>query len=235
MSLIRARQFPHMLGPTLRAMPWGPFLAAGFLAVAYVWLEAPGRFVGERIQVLRLGVLLACLGASFVLDDRTEDTLGYVPTPLLLRRAVRLVLALPVAAAFWWLLIKLGGQIPKAAGGPLPRAGLTREALAVLFIAFAASSLGSRLAADRLGGVVGAPLTLGILPVVALVPQARQLVISSPADPLWKHAHNIWGSVFLVALVMFIYWSGDVGRYSIRARLSSAVARRRSSAAAFRY
>ncbi|MDP9222460.1 MAG: hypothetical protein M3P18_01115 [Actinomycetota bacterium] len=219
MSLIRARQVPHMLGPTLRAMPWGPFLAAGFLAVAYIWLEAPGRYVADRIQVLRLGALLACLGASFLLDDRTEDTLAYVPTPLLLRRAVRVALALPVAATFWWLSIKLAGQVPKAAGGPLPTEDLTREPLAVLVIAFAASSLGSRIALDRLGGVVGAPLILGILPVLVLVPQARQLVISSPADPLWHHAHKIWGSVFLVALVMFIYWSGDAGRYSIRARL----------------
>jgi hypothetical protein len=208
-------------------MPWGPFLAAGFLAVAYISLEAPGRFVSDRIQVLRLGVLMACLGASFLLDDRTEDTLGYVPTPLLVRRAVRLALALPVAAAFWWLLIKLAGQVPKEAGGPLPTGGLTREALAVLFIAFAASSLGARLAADRLGGVVGAPLTLGILPVVALVPQARQLVISSPADPLWHHAHNIWVFTFLVAAAAFCYWSGDVGRYSIRSRLRSAATRKR--------
>jgi hypothetical protein len=140
---------------------------------------------------------------------------------------VRLVLALPVAAAFWWLLIKLAGQVPKAAGGPLPTGGLTREALTVLFIAFAASSWGARLAADRLGGVVGAPLTLGILPVVALVPQARQLVISSPSDPVWNHADNIWVFIFLVAAAAFCCWSGDVGRYSIRSRLRSAVARKR--------
>jgi hypothetical protein len=224
MSLIRARQVPHMLGPTLRAMPWGPFLAAGFLAVTYVWLEAPGRYVADRIQVLRLSALLLCLGASFLLDDRTEDTVAYVPTPLLLRRAVRIALAFPVAASFWWLSIKFAGQVPKAAGGPLPTAGLTREALAVLVIAFAASSLGSRIAFDRLGGVVGAPLVLGILPLLVVVPQARQLVISSPADPLWQHAHNIWLCIFLVAAAAFCYWSGDVGRYSLRSRLRSAIA-----------
>jgi len=210
--LTRANQVVQLVRPTARAMPWGPLLIAGLLGAGYVRLQAPDRYVDHVIWVMRLAGLFICVGAAFILDDPTEDTIGHVPTPLILRRLLRVALALPAAGLLWLLSIGLAGSIPDRYGGPLPVNDLTLEASAVFVVALAASSLGARLASDRLGGIVASPIVLALVAVALFLPEDQRLIIGSPHDPYWDKAHTTWKLALAIGGGAFVFLNGDPGR-----------------------
>jgi hypothetical protein len=225
-SLTRARQTLQLAPPTWRASSYTPLVAASAIAAGFVWLETPGAFVDYRILVLRLSGLLICLGAAFVLDDPTEDFLGYVPTPLLFRRIVRIALAAPIAGAAWVVCLNLAGDVPNRLGGPLPAAALTLEACTALVLTMTAASFGSLRASDRLGGALAAPILVALIGVAMTLRGSYQLVAGSPADPQWLPAHDRWGRVLVAACAAFVYWNQDRGRLPISRRVRTFTARR---------
>lgn len=190
--LTRLRQLSSLVRPTARIIGWGPPIWAAIPAAVYVGTEAPGAYIDYRVQVLRLGALLLCMGSAFILDDPTEDTIGHVPTPLLLRRGLRVLLILPVLAFAWTTLVMVAGRVPSRDGGPLPVADLTLEGATLLVIALSAACVGARLTSDRLGGVVAAPIVLGCVAVGMLLPADHKLILTSVADPRWSHVHDLW-------------------------------------------
>jgi hypothetical protein len=220
MPLIRARQVAQLVRPTLRAMPLSPLLLSGLLGAVYVELQAPDRYIDQRIMVLRLAGLALCIGAAFALDDPTEDTVDHVPTPSLLRRLVRVALAAPIAASLWVLFIRLTGDVPPELGGPLPAGALTLEIGATFVVAMAATSAGVRVAADRLGAIAAAPAVLGLAAVSLVLPLDNPLLMGSPSSPSWDEAHESWRLVLAVAAA-FVLVNRDPGRYRIGWRARS--------------
>lgn len=205
MPVTRVRQLLALIRPTARAVAWGPLAGAAILATLYVLKEAPNAFITYRILVLRVAALLLCMGAAFVLDDPTEESLGYVPTPLLLRRLLRVGLLLPLLAGAWGVLVHLAGDVSRRDGGPMPVADLTLEVATVVMVALAASSVGARLTSDRLGGIAAAPLVLGIVGAAMLLPYRYRLIVSSASDPRWADAHDLWQWAFVAAVAVFLY------------------------------
>ena len=220
--LTRCRQVIDLVRPTARAMSWHPPLWAAVLALAYVAYEAPGAYIGYRLLVLRVAALLICMGAAFVLDDPTEETLGHVPTPLVLRRGLRIALLLPLLAVAWFGLVQLAGDVAPKDGGPLPVGDLTVEVTTLLVVALCAACIGARLASDRLGGIAAAPILLGLVAVAMLLPGDQKMILGSPGDFRWEDAHQWWRGALIGSVVLFMWLNRSPGAYRPRSRLRAA-------------
>lgn len=230
MSVTRVRQLPLLIRPTARVMGWGPPLWAAIPAALYVGTEAPGAFVDYRVQVLRFGAMLLCMGGAFILDDPTEETIGHVPTPLVLRRGLRVALLLPILALAWLGLVLLAGRVTTKAGGPLPVADLTLEAATLLAIALCAACLGTRLTSDRLGGVVAAPTVLATVALAMLLPAQYKLLLPSVSDPRWDHVHDLWRIGLIGSLATFLVLNRSPGaRWNLSALPPKTRLRRREA------
>lgn len=218
MLVTRARQVILLARPTARAMSWSPLLWAAVLAIAYVVKEATHGYVDYRMLVLRVGALLICMGAAFALDDPTEDTLGHVPAPLLLRRGLRLVLLLPFVAVVWMALLQLVGEVSRRDGGPLPVGDVTLEAAALLLLSLSAACLGARFTSDRVGGIAAAPIVLTLVAVALFLPYNYRLIVPT-SDPRWADAHEAWRVVLAGSAIAFLYLNRSPGAYRTMSRL----------------
>ncbi|HWC13357.1 MAG TPA: hypothetical protein VG929_02035 [Actinomycetota bacterium] len=221
MLLIRLRQIVDLVRPTARAMSWHPPVWAAVLALGYVLKEAPSAYIEYRILVLRVAALLLCIASAFVLDDATEETIGHVPTPLLMRRGLRIALLLPLVASTWIGVVNVAGDVAVRDGGPMPAGDLTLEAATLLAIALCASCVGARLASDRVGGIAAAPIVLGLVAVALFLPPDQKMILGSPSDPRWADAHEWWRAALVSAAVVFLWVNRSPGSYR-------AVARRRA-------
>lgn len=211
MPVTRVLQVPPLIRPTARVVGWGPPLWAAIPAALYVGNEAPGAFIDYRIQVLRLAALLLCMGSAFILDDSTEETIGHVPTPLLLRRGLRVALVLPFLALIWVGLVVLAGPAARKAGGPLPVGDLTLEAATVLAISLCAACFGARLTSDRLGGVVAAPIVLSFAALAMFLPAPYKLMLTTASDPRWDYIHDLWAFGLIGCGVLFLLLNRSPG------------------------
>jgi fluoroquinolone transport system permease protein len=203
------RLVPALLRPTVRAMSWWPLLLAGCLSLALLEyaLTRPIDAAGALLW-LRVSTVLGLLGAAFLLDDPTEASTESVPGSLLLRRAVRIGLLLPVVAGWWavaaWRYVH---HLP-GFGPTLP--GLMLEAAALLAVALALSAGGAARAPERTGGVVAAPALLAAVAVAWYLPERMGLFVRSGTG--WDSAHQRWAVVLAAAALGFLAASRDPGR-----------------------
>ena len=219
MLLTRARQATDLLRPTARAISWHPPIWAAALALLYVAVEGRSGYIDYRITVLRIGALLLCMGAAFVLDDATEETIGHVPTPLLMRRALRIALLLPVLAVAWAAMLHIAGDVGPREGGPIPAGDLTLEAATLLAIAFCAASLAARYTSDRLGGVAAAPIVLGLVAIALFLPENQSMILGAPSYARWADAHDWWRVVLTMAIIGFVWLNRPSGSHRATSRL----------------
>ena len=203
------RLVPALLVPTARAVGWAPPLAAcglslGLLALAVrPGLELPA---GRLVLWLRLAMIVAVLGHAFLLDDPSEPTTEAVAGSLLLRRALRVALLLPVTAAWWAAAVwRVRAVHPRL---PLPVAAYTLEVAALLAVTVALAAAGSRLAPERRGGVVAAPALLGLASAAFLLP-AQLALYAQPGEAAWDGAHRRWALLLGLALAAFAAASRD--------------------------
>jgi hypothetical protein len=213
------RLVPALLVPTARAVGWAPPLAGfalslGLLALAVrPGLELPA---GRLVLWLRLAMTAGALGCAFLLDDPSEPTTEGVAGSLLLRRALRVALLLPVTAAWWaGVLWRVRAVHP---GLPLPLAALTLEAAALLAVTVALAAAGSRLAPERRGGVVAAPALLALASAAFLLP-ARWTPYALPGGAAWDGAHQRWALLLGLALAAFAAASRDPAHRRLPGRL----------------
>jgi hypothetical protein len=170
-------------------------------------------------MALRVGTVLVCLGAAFLLDDPAEESIGHLPTSLQMRRVLRIVIALPLLTAWWAIALKLAGDVPVALGGPMPAGDVTLEAAGLVLVALACASLASRFSPDRTGGIAGAPSVLVLAAVAMLLPPDKRLIVGAISDAHWHGAHEAWRWVLVVAGLTLAWTSRDPGRYSLSWRL----------------
>jgi len=191
----RARQAALLARPVARTLPWLALVAAAALAFAVVRLGD-----AQTLQV-RLAALALCVGAAFLLDDPAAETIQSVPTPLLVRRLLRLALAAPALAASWVLVLQPAVHAPAWE--------LTLELGALLALAVAVAALIARGPGPALGGVAGGPAVLVLFGLAALLPHRWALLVPGPEDPRWTTAHARWAFVLAAGLGALVWASLD--------------------------
>lgn len=202
-----------LLAPTVRAMPWAPFLAAAGLGLVIVAVPAVMSVTlgpDDLAGLLRAVAVCGALGAAFALDDPAARTLETVPTPRPVRYAARLAALLP-ALAVWWaavLAVTVAGAAD-AIGKGLPLGGLTLEASALAAVALAAAALRIR-AQPESGGLTAGPAVLVLAVAATALPQRLEL-FASPGSPQWQGAHQRWAAVLAVGLAA-LAWTARQAR-----------------------
>lgn len=207
------RQAALLARPTLRSTSWVPLAAGGALALGLLALTDQG------LMELRLAAIGICVGAAFILDDAAAATVASAPTPLLVRRAMRVGLALAPLAALWAILSWFADSAASWA--------VSLELAAMLALTLAAASLAARIRGDGRGGVAAGPALLGLLAAAyLLLPSRWGLFPGGPEDPLWTPAHQRWALILLAGVLGVLWASRDPGAAPWVARFLRRHARR---------
>jgi hypothetical protein len=179
-----------------------------------------------RIAGLRVGAVLLCLGAAFLLDDPSESVIAASPLSALSRRAIRIALSLLALAPAWGLLLLVAlVGMPEPGGVPLARVSL--EAITMLFLVWTAAAAAERFVPERLGGLAAGPVLLvllGLALATPALPGHLRFLPSVPQEPDWAHAHMLWLRVLAGSSGLLLLLSRDPGGTGVRA-----LARRRAS------
>jgi hypothetical protein len=231
---IRRRQLLLLIGPTARTIRWIAFLGAA-VAADLTLVAARGELsrTGHLpLLPVRVAAVLLCLGAAFFLDDEAGITVEPVPLGLLRRRGIRLALGCLATAVAWATSLWIASLLA-ASGGPLrplPLAGLTVEAAALLTVTLATAAVAARRFGPDRGGIVAGPSLLAFVMAVATFGRHWPLFLESSSDPGWNAAHARWGWILATALIVLVLASLDPARRSIVAHRDPRQPRRALSA-----
>ncbi|WP_061443959.1 hypothetical protein [Streptomyces sp. CCM_MD2014] len=179
-----------LVGPLWRTLPWRALAAAGALGLLVAATPAatgaePAPW--QTLLLLRGAALTGALGLAFLLDDPARHLTAPVPTPRLVRQALRVALVAPLAA-LWWTAVLL---LTPSASRP-PAGGVTLEAVTVGAFALAAAALAVRLTDEaRPGPFVAAALLLIAVIAPLLAPEDWALFVQAE-DPRWSAGHERW-------------------------------------------
>ena len=199
------------------ALPWIPWLPVALLAA--LMAKIMSGFLpdlGSRHLHLRSGLLLAAIGLTFVFDDPAAETTDAIPSPLRLRRVLRVLLAL-----IPWLALVLGVIWAAAQPGPegdlvgysevelvRPHAGrllLEAATLGAWGLAIAAL-VASRW--DREPGKIAAPALLAIFAASWVIPQPWS-PWALPPGVHWEATRTWWWGALALGLALASAWSWD--------------------------
>ena len=208
----RLRSARLLAWPTARTIGW-PALLAG--AAVGLGLLGAGRLgLADAAPLAHwpgMAALALCLGAAWLLDDPSTATVASTPTPLALRRLVRLALALPPLGALWALELwyATGGS---GAGlfGPASRGALSLEFAAMLALTLAAAALALRVQPEGRGSWAGIGAVFGLLALATVLP-ARFTLLALPGDGAWAASHLRWAAI-LAAGMLVLAWTSRESR-----------------------
>lgn len=188
------RQAALLVRPTVHSLSWAPLAGGSAVALAFLALTDQG------VTEFRLAAIGICVGAAFILDDAAATTVASAPTSLLVRRALRVALAVVPLAAVWALLSSFADGVAWWA--------VSLELAAMLALTLAAAALAGRIRGDGRGGVAAGPALLAFLAAAyLLLPSRWGLFPASPDDPFWMAAHQRW-ALILLAGVLGVLWVG---------------------------
>jgi len=227
----RTRRVPRLRSVTeatphlVRTQPWAPLTGAaglGLLIVAAMsYFAGPFQRPADLIGGLRAAFAVTALGVCFVLSDPAGDLLEAVPVPAWSVRALRMSLAVPVLAlgAAGQLVLagrafaldeRLQGQGHHTLAWP----GLALELVGFSALAYMAGALVDRGRWRDLGGALAAPLGLGLIAALAIIPLGL-LPTAYPLGPTradrsaWVTAEWSWAVVAVVSLLVTGWASRD--------------------------
>lgn len=218
-SLVQAT--PYLV----RTQPWVPLAGAAGLGILIVatmsYFVGPFQRPADLIAGLRAAFAATAIGVGFVLSDPAEDLLEAVPMPAWTLRAVRVAIAIPVLA------LGGAGELILAARGltaderlqglghrPLAWPGLTLELVGFCGLALLAAAAVDRVRWRDLGGVIAAPLGLGLIAALALaplalLPTAYLLGATNTGHAAWISATWSWSAVAAVSVLLAGWASRD--------------------------
>ena len=196
--MIGPRKVATLVQPTVRSLSWAPLAGGGALALALLALTDRG------LTELRLAAIATCVGAAFALDDVAAATVACSPTTLLVRRAVRVALAVSTLGALWVLLSVLARGAASF--------GVSLELAAMLAVTLAAAAIAARIRGDGRGGVAAGPALLTLLAAAfLLLPPRWSLFPADARDPSWTAAHQRWALILLAGVLCLLWASRDPG------------------------
>jgi hypothetical protein len=225
LDLVRA-----LLGPTARSMPWVPLAAAAVVAPLITHFMAGGSMHGlsDRLNALRIAGTAMAVAIGFILDDPAREGTQHQPVPVLLRRALRAVLALPIAALIWslclWLAFRTWPPASEGLGsvelaGDLPLAALTLEFAGIAAVALALSAASTPFVPEAMGGVAAGPILILLVLIGAVLSTVVPLFAGDPTEPSWQAAQKAWWVILATGLGAFALLSRDPGRWRLVARV----------------
>ncbi|MEP6759511.1 MAG: hypothetical protein ABJB55_09970 [Actinomycetota bacterium] len=188
---LRGAQGRLLLPPSARTIRWGSFPVIAGLALLVAW---SGQRKGGNPAAIALPVATAllCVWVCFLFDDPAAETTAGGPTPLLFRRAVRIVVAVPAVTAVWFMCTWIG---------PLtgPSAAMTGSFVAEMILALAAAAVVVRLVGTGAGLIAAGVVVLVtlILPVTFGRPPSVD-----PARPPWGEPASYWTAVAVLAVLV---------------------------------
>ncbi|WP_381182847.1 ABC transporter [Streptomyces mangrovi] len=195
-----------LVRPVWRTLPRRALATAGVLGLLLAGStrlpdQAPDEELG--LLVLRVIALVGALGLAFLLDDPARNTSAAAPVGRVLRTALRLGLAAPLAAVWWTTAVLL---IPSAARPHAALVTLEAAATAVGALALATTAVRftdfaevGRNTAIRLGSVAA---------VMFLVP-SRWGLLTTPEDRWWEATHLRWAVLLLLTLAICTAWTPE--------------------------
>lgn len=193
---LRRAQGRLLAVPSARTIRWASFGVLVAVAALAVWSGA--RKGGDPAPVaLPAATTLLVAWLCFLFEDTAAETADATATPLVLRRAVRVAIAVPAVAVAWFAITWIG---------PLdgPALAMTASFLAEATLALAAGAVLGRVVPGGRGGLAAA----GVLVCVAIVLPlwvARPVTID-PARPPFGSVSTYWSAV-AVAGCLLLAWA----------------------------
>jgi len=194
-------------GALRRAIRWEPAVAGCAAAGA---LLAWRHDTPAPLGLLRGLSLAVVLGVLFVLDDPAARMIEAAPMPWRYRLTLRVLVALGIAGPAF---LALGAVLAPDVG---IGAGVGLEVATVLAIGLAGAAVAFRFWEVDAPGLVTAPIVLGFLGGLALVPPRWALIVVP--GPQWPAAHLRWAGVLIAAAVLVALASRDPAARRYRAR-----------------
>jgi hypothetical protein len=217
---LSVRVIPLLMAPAARATPWRAFLAAAGPGLAIVAVPAATMTLTDKdlVGLLRAAALCGALGVGFLLDDPAARTIATVPTPRPVRYAARAAVILPVATAWWALVVAVTvAGAEHGIGATLPLGGVTVEAAALGAVTLAVAAARLRSRPDS-GGIVAFPILLALVMAASMLPQGMELFVP-PDDTEWAAAHDRWAVLLAVAVAGSMWASPEPARRWTRGRV----------------
>jgi hypothetical protein len=212
-----------MVGRLLPAVPWRQWIAVlvVVLLIGQHVIHLSPDF-GSRHMYLRAALLAAAIGLAFAFDDSAAPLSGALPSPLRVRRGIRLALSLVP----WGLMVALtlaigatGEEIeatlilsPDGAVAQLPAGRLLLEGAVLGTWALALAAVVSKRWDDE-PGKVAAPAIAVLYGLGWAIPESHR-PWALPSDPRWVSLVAWWGAALALGVVVLLAasWDTRVGR-----------------------
>jgi hypothetical protein len=188
------------------ALNWRVFLPAGALALAFAWAaERAAPDALTRHIPTRLALLSAALAIVFAFDDPASPLTDPAPSPLRIRRSLRLCLAGTAWAAITGLVLMITGSGMEPGSWPSARFWLEAATLATVGLTSAAAL--SRRDETEPGRYASAIL-LALVGIAWFLPRPLALFVE-PGDRYWQSVETWWWIILAGALVAGVATSWD--------------------------
>jgi hypothetical protein len=218
-----SRRVVLLVRPTARTTRWVALVGGAAAAQGALWAAKSEFSRGEGVPLLplRVAAVLLCLGAAFVLDDEAGATVEPAVVSLMIRRGLRMALAIPLLGLAWggtlWVASRLaasGGGTVAIKASSLPVGALTLEAAALLAVTLASGAVGTRSLGHGKGGVAAGPTLLAFVVAMVSIQRYWDLFPSAAGGPGWTAAHVRWAIVLFTAGTVLAWFSLDPARRS---------------------
>lgn len=204
-------------GPMLHWLPVG--VVTAIFALVVLRYQGPDPF--ERALYLRCGLLVVALGVTFTFDDSAAATTDAVPSPLMVRRLLRALVAAVPWAALVGVLILAGLQDPEPPQWepdlvypPLPVGRFLLEAATMAAIGLALAAFLARKWSEQPGKFASASM-LALFALSWAIPAPRKPWVN-PYDEVWTTVQPWWWAVFALGGAATVWWSRDTRTTSLR-------------------
>ena len=165
--------------------------------IVYVSLHARhpvGTLVGS------IAGLVVCAATGFLLDDAAAETVAYVPIPLVVRRASRVLVTMPLLWAIWCLVAWYGraftGEIAVQFAG-------------MLALTFALAAIGGDIIGEQRAGLFATPALFFLLGASAFLSGGWSPFPLTPGAAGSLSLGGHWGIVLAASVAVFLIASMD--------------------------
>ena len=199
-----------------RTVRWVPLAASGAIAlwIVYTGVHA-NRHTGD-VQ-LPLAAVVVCMAAAFVLDDEAARTVACTPTPLLMRRAIRVALGMPLLWATWVILAWYSHALT---------ATMAVEYAGMLALTLTLAAIGAQVIGEERAGLFASPALFVLLGSSAVISARWRPFPLMPIGSTWFDLYGRWGVVLAVSALVFVMASADPAKRRPARRVLNNVARR---------
>lgn len=207
-----------LLPPVARTIRWVPHVVSGAIAVWIVYAGVRSNQPTGDVQ-LPLASIVLCVVAGFLPDDEAAETVGSAPTPLVVRRVIRVGIGLPLVWAIWGAIAWYAAALTAAAAV---------EFAGMLTLTLALAGIGAAVLGQERGGLFATPALFVLLGTSAFVSPSWRPFPVTPVGSTGFDLYGRWGIVLVISVLVFLLASVDPAvRWPPRRLINDVVGRRR--------